>query len=55
MNKKKLAQYHVTKGKKKKKAKLKEREFIYITTRKSVDAPLKLGTNGRKSKEEFAI
>ena len=22
---------------------------------KSVDAPLKLGTNGRKSKEEFAI
>ena len=42
-------------GKKRKKAELKEREFIYITTGKSVDTPLKLGPNGRKSKEEFAI
>ena len=38
-------------GKKRKKAELKEREFIYITTGKSVDTPLKLGRNGRKSKE----
>ena len=37
-------------GKKRKKAELKEREFIYITTGKSVDTPLKLGPNGRKSK-----
>ena len=41
--------------KKRKKAELKEREFIYITTRKSVDTPLKLELNGRKFKEEFAI
>nr|XP_058967942.1 uncharacterized protein LOC131794439 [Pocillopora verrucosa] len=31
--------------KKRKKAELKEREFIYITTRKSVDTPLKLELN----------
>ena len=41
--------------KKRKKAELKEREFIYITTRKSVDTLLKLELNGRKFKEEFAI
>ena len=34
---------------------LKEWEFIYILTGKSVDAPVKLGPNGKKSKEEFAI
>ena len=41
--------------KKRKKARLKEREFRYITTRKSVDTPLKLEPNDRKFKEEFAI
>ena len=56
MKKKTLAQCCVKKGgKKRKKAELKEREFIYITTRKSVDTPLKLELNGRKFKEEFAI
>ena len=41
-------------GKKRKKAELKEREFIYITTGKSVDTPLKLGPNGRKCDDKFS-
>ena len=53
---KKIGTILCNKGEKKKKESWAKGKGIHIhNDGKSVDAPLKLGTNGRKSKEEFAI
>ena len=53
---KKIGTILCNKGEKKKKESWANGKGIHIhNDGKSVDAPLKLGTNGRKSKEEFSI